>query len=93
MFDPFLLPKPSLHHYEGENFLACARTLFSYSTLFWLKRKRGLVKQHGKQEGIPSILAELTSKLCMPLLGLDPGYLAHLRVPVFLIGSVRNDKT
>lgn len=23
--------------YEGENFLACARTLFSYSTLFWLE--------------------------------------------------------
>lgn len=21
--------------YEGANFLACARTLFSYSTLFW----------------------------------------------------------
>lgn len=26
--------------YDGEYFLACARTLFSYSTLFWLKRRK-----------------------------------------------------
>lgn len=30
----------------------------------------------------------LTSRLCKPLLGLDPGYLVHLGVPGYLIRSV-----
>lgn len=31
---------PQVAAYEGANFLACARTLFSYSTLFWLRRSK-----------------------------------------------------
>lgn len=34
----FLPSQQRLQAY-GENFLACARTRFSYSTLFWLRRK------------------------------------------------------
>lgn len=32
----------------------------------------------------------LTSRLCMPLLGRDPGYLVHLEVPEYLIRSEGN---
>lgn len=130
--------------YEGENFLACDRTLFSYSTLFWLeKRREGKKKpqQHQNAEkpfcrktnsgstaaetlqtllffshsyigsrqplrppspqitlsqtltcnfvafGRPEERAYLTSRLCKPLLGPDPGYWARLEVPEYLIGS------
>lgn len=130
--------------YEGENFLACDRTLFSYSTLFWLEKRREgkknpnnirMLKSHfvakqirvAQQQrlsrlcfslatvtsgvansyappspqitlsqtltcnfvafGRPEERAYLTSRLCKPLLGPDPGYWARLEVPEYLIGS------